>query len=66
VYFPTYSPNLNGIEHLWAFMRKQQPRDVRYGSMDAECLAICAWLEALPNQRIIQTLGTVKKLTKPR
>ena len=64
VYFPTYSPNLNGIEHLWAFMRKQKTRDVRYESMDAECLAICDWLEALPNERIIQTLGTVKKLTK--
>lgn len=66
VYFPTYSPNLNGIEHLWAFMRKQLTRNIRYESLDAECLAICAWLKALAFGRIVQTIGTLKKLTKAR
>lgn len=66
VYFPTYSPNLNGIEHLWAFLREQVTRDVVYESLDAKCQAIIAWLEALPGERIIQTLGTWKKLTKTR
>jgi len=64
VYFPTYSPNLNGIEHLWAFLRQQMTRNTVYESLDAECVAICAWLKALPFERIIQTLGTMKKLTK--
>ena len=66
VYFPTYSPNLNGLEHLWAFLREQVTRDVGYESLDAKCQAIIAWLEALPRERIIQTLGTVKKLIKAR
>ena len=64
VYFPTYSPNLNGMEHLWAFMRGQVTREVRYLTLDDECVAVCVWLETLPFDRIIQTLGTLKKLTK--
>ena len=64
VSFPTYSPNLNGMEHLWAFMRGEVTRDVRYVTLEDECVAVCVWLETLPFDRIIQTLGTVKKLTK--
>lgn len=64
VYFPTYSPNLNGIENLWRFLRKQLTRDTRYESLAAECLAICNWLKTLPLERIVQTLGRMKKLTK--
>jgi transposase len=66
VYFPTYSPNLNGMEHLWRYLRKQMTRNTRYTSLAAECIAICAWLEALSFEQIIQTLGTIKKLTKTK
>jgi len=66
VYFPTYSPNLNGMEHLWAFMRGQVTRNVRYVTLDDECVAVCVWLETLPLDHFIQTLGTLKKLTKHR
>ncbi len=66
VYFPTYSPNLNGIEHLWRFLREQVTRDRVYERLDAECKAVMAWLEALPFERMIQTLGTLKKLTKTK
>lgn len=64
VYFPTYSPNLNGIEHLWAYLRQQLTRTTAYPSLREECEAICAWLVSLPFERIMQTLGTLKKLTK--
>ena len=66
VYFPTYSPNLNGMEHLWRYLRKDMTCNTPYESLPTECVAICGWLEALPSHRIIQTLGTVKKLTKTK
>lgn len=66
VYFPTYSPNLNGMEHLWRYLRKNMTRNTTYESLPVECLAICAWLENLSFDRMIQTLGTVKKLTKAK
>lgn len=64
VYFPSYSPNLNGMERLWGFMRGQMTRGKVYESLPGQCEAICGWLRDLPFERIIQTLGTVKKLTK--
>ena len=64
LYFPTYSPNLNGMENLWRFLRKQVTRDTRYESLTAECVTVCRWLKSLPPQTIIQTLGRRKKLTK--
>jgi len=63
VYFPTYSPNLNGMEILWRFLRKQMTRDTVYETLDAECVAICNWLRTIPLDRIIQTLGRMKKVT---
>lgn len=64
VYFPTYSPNLNGMEYLWRYLRKQMTRNTRYDTLHDECLAICAWLLRLPFDQFIQTLGTVKKVNK--
>lgn len=64
VYFPTYSPNLNGMEHVWAFMRGQVTRDVVYETLDAECKAVIAWLENLSFEQMIQTLGVLKKIIK--
>jgi transposase len=66
VYFPTYSPNLNGMEHLWRYLRKDMTRNTLYENLPTQCLALCGWLEDLPYHRIIQTLGTVKKLTKTK
>ena len=64
VYFPPYSPNLKGMEHIWAFMRGQMTRDVVYEPLDDECRAILAWLGNLPFERIVQTLGVLNKVMK--
>ena len=64
VYFPTYSPNLNGMEPIWAFMRGQTTRDVVYETLDDECRAILAWLGDLPLERVVQTLGVLNKVMK--
>lgn len=64
VYLPTYSPNLNGIERLWAYLRKQLTRDVVYDDLDSECKVIISWLDSLSDNRIIQTLGVVNKINK--
>ena len=64
VYLPTYSPNLNGIEPLWALLRKQMTRNKVYESLQVQCELICAWLRSLPFEKLIQTLGTMKKLSK--
>lgn len=64
VYFPTYSPNLNGIEHLGRFLRGQVTRDTVEENLDAEGKAIMAGLDDLSFEQIIQTLGTLKKLMK--
>ena len=45
-------------------MRGQVTRDVRYLTLDDECVAVGVWLETVPYDRIIQTLGTVRKLIK--
>jgi len=63
VYFPTYSPNLNGMEILWRFLRSQMTRNTVYFTLDAEKVAICNWLRTIPLDRIIQTLGRMKKVT---
>ena len=64
VYFPTYSPNLNGMEGFWRFLRKQVTHNTRYETLPAECVAVCNWLRSLPLEDIIQTLGRRNKFTK--
>jgi hypothetical protein len=54
------------MEHLGRSLRKDMTRNTPYESLHTECVTICGWVEALPSHRIIQTLETIKKLTKTK
>lgn len=61
VFLPTYSPNLNWIERLWKYLRGQMTRNHFYVSLPQQCEQIMAWLEHLPFEQVIQTLGGINK-----
>lgn len=61
VFFPTYSPNLNWIERLWKYLRGQMTRNHVYANLSQQGEHIMAWLERLPFEQVIQTLGGVNK-----
>ena len=61
VFFPTYSPNLNWIEHLWRYLREQLTRNRVYDSLAQQCQHIVAWLDTLPFEQVIHTLGGINK-----
>lgn len=57
VFLPTYSPHLNLIERLWAFMRSQMTKNVFYENLKTLSEAVVDWLEKLPFSRFCSLLG---------
>jgi transposase len=57
VYLPTYSPNLNLIERLWRFMRRQVTKNQFYDSLTALSEIVVNWLEKLPFSRFQSLMG---------
>ena len=66
VFFPTYSPNLNWSEHLWRYLREQMTRNRGYDTLAQQCQHIVAWLNTLPFEQLIHTLGGMKKFANAK
>ena len=54
---PTYSPHLNLIERLWAFMRSKITRNHFYERFEELLKALVGWLERLPFERFQSLMG---------
>jgi transposase len=57
VYLPTYSPNLNLIERLWRFMRRQVTKNQFYDNLTTLSEIVVNWLEKLPFSRFQSLMG---------
>jgi len=60
LYLPSYSPNLNLIERLWRFVRKESLNSIYYETFEGFTAAIAECLEGLPTKHKgeIETLLT--------
>jgi transposase len=50
LYLPSYSPNLNLIERLWRFVRKESLNSIYYETFEGFTAAIAECLEGLPTK----------------
>jgi transposase len=57
VYLPTYSPNLNLIERLWRFMRRQVTKNQFYENLTTLAEIVVNWLQKLPFSRFQSLMG---------
>jgi transposase len=54
LYLPSYSPNLNLIERLWRFVRKESLNSIYYETFEGFTAAIDECLDALPTKHKVE------------
>lgn len=65
VYLPPYSPELNPIENLWHYLRKNEWSNRVYGNYEALINGACsAWQKHCLNQELMMSVCNVPYITK--